>query len=98
MVKFETQSDYLESTGGCKNDAFENGVFVTNRRQGGLTKTVKMTSLQTTHQNKSFAHIPIFHGTSLPMDLWTPPVESSIAVEDAVENRGPYRVFASRLF
>ena len=29
---------------------------------------------------------------------WPPAVESSIAVEDAVENRGLYRVFVSRLF
>ena len=29
---------------------------------------------------------------------WPPAVESSIAVEDAVENRGPYRIFVSRLF
>ena len=29
---------------------------------------------------------------------WPPTVESSIAVEDAVENRGPYRVFVSHLF
>ena len=31
-------------------------------------------------------------------NLVTPAVESSIAVEDAVENRGLYRVFVSRLF
>ena len=30
--------------------------------------------------------------------LVAPGVESSIAVEDAVENRGLYRVFVSRLF
>ena len=30
--------------------------------------------------------------------LVAPAVESSIAVEDAVENRGLYRVFVSRLF
>ena len=29
---------------------------------------------------------------------WPPAVESSIAVEDAVENRGLYRIFASCLF
>ena len=29
---------------------------------------------------------------------WPPAVETSIAVEDAVENRGLYRVFVSRLF
>ena len=29
---------------------------------------------------------------------WPPAVDSSIAVEDAVENRGLYRVFVSRLF
>ena len=29
---------------------------------------------------------------------WPPAVESSIAVEDAVDNRGLYRVFGSRLF
>ena len=29
---------------------------------------------------------------------WPPAVESSIAVEDVVENRGPYRVLVSRLF
>ena len=31
-------------------------------------------------------------------DKWPPVVESSIAVEDAVENRDLYRVFASHLF
>ena len=35
---------------------------------------------------------------SAPLCPWPPAVESSIAVEDAVENRGPYRVFVSRLF
>ena len=29
---------------------------------------------------------------------WAPAVESSIAVEDAVENRGLYRIFVSCLF
>ena len=33
-----------------------------------------------------------------PQHLVAPAVETSIAVEDAVENRGLYRVFVSRLF
>ena len=37
----------------------------------------------------------VFSGEGL---VWPPAVESSIAVEDAVENRGHYRVFVSRLF
>ena len=37
-------------------------------------------------------------GDFLTQAQWPPAVETSIAVEDAVENRGLYRVFVSRLF
>ena len=36
-------------------------------------------------------------GGCIALTLWPPAVESSIAVEDVVENRGLYRVFVSRL-
>ena len=38
------------------------------------------------------------HVLKIPTPLVAPAVESSIAVEDAVENRVLYRVFVSRLF
>ena len=37
-------------------------------------------------------------GTGTKIYFSSPAVESSIAVEDTVENRGLYRVFVSRLF
>ena len=45
-----------------------------------------------TNQNKSRKHI------SADPSYWPPAVESSIAVDDAVENRGLYRILVSRLF
>ena len=64
------------------------------------------------NNSKAGAYVPLFCCSSLPWpalalflflsscrSLSGPPaVESSIAVEDAVENRGLYRVFVSRLF
>ena len=52
--------------------------------------------------NKAMAHICFMHdahlGHACLFPEWPPAVETSIAVEDAVENRGLYRVFVSRLF
>ena len=45
--------------------------------------------------DKNYFECPI---PSWPKSQWPPAVETSIAVEDAVENRGLYRIFVSRLF
>ena len=54
-----------------------------------------------------FRHVPRYRAADFPQTSisckageaqWPPAVESSIAVEDAVENRGLYRVFVSSLF
>ena len=63
-----------------------------NRNEGTFgCSLVPKTGMMYIRQNRPF--------TKLPFCSQSPPaVENSIEVEDAVENRGPYRVFVSRVF